>query len=212
MLALGRALFFELYSSLRHKEFAFNHVLYTRFLSHHGWYTQIPFTVYTHECHVSFTWYMHSLITHLWWNILQVEFTLRNVVCSVTTALWEVIYNYTCCIARTGGGTHSYHRVDVQLDALTCARIRGTVLQVACGPGAPITLKPLACLQVCCRLRAVRALQSHWSHSPVYKCRRLPTIRTIDRSGPLERYWVNRKKWQEMMKMGGSMASWWLNV
>jgi len=36
----------------------------------------------------------------------------------------------------------------VQLDVLTCARIRSTVLQVACGPGAPVTLKPLGCLQV----------------------------------------------------------------
>ena len=40
-------------------------ILFTPFFSHHGWYTQLPFTVYTHECHVSFTWYMHSLITYL---------------------------------------------------------------------------------------------------------------------------------------------------
>lgn len=189
---LSEELFVELYSSLRYKQFSFNGILFTPLLSHHDWYTQLPFTVYTHECRVSFKLYTHSLITYLWWNILQVGFMLQNLVSSVTTALCEVIYNYTCCIARTGG-THSYHRVDVQLDALTCARIRSTVLQVACGPGAPVTLKLLGCLQV-----------QATAHDP--------TDRPTDRSEPLERCWVNRKKWQEMMKMGGSMASWWLNV
>ena len=102
---------------------------------------------------------------------------LQNVVPSVTAALCEVMYNYTCCIARTGG-THSYHRVDVQLDALTCARIRSTVLQVACGPGAPVTLKPLGCLQV-----------QATAHDP--------TDRPIDRSRSSAAEWIGRsdRRW-----------------